>query len=214
MPWLAPCNTASNRIRKYLGNNLISSTDNTCVYPDLLHTFDVLRGNFVYKITPTLFQKGVSRPDYVRLSIVCMAISHRLNRTRDNLDSHTQCALGKTFLHYRGLIIRSLNEDVGEENKRTQDVVLAGIITLLLADVSIYSFTSKIYRIGILTLFFLYQGPGRQRTSSAMAPPRAPETNPASRWCSLNRRLRSCKVVTPMLRIVSYHRKHLLIPKV
>ncbi|KFX97817.1 hypothetical protein V490_02608 [Pseudogymnoascus sp. VKM F-3557] len=113
MPWLRPCNTASNRIGKYLGNNLISSTDNTCVYPDLLHTFDVLRGNFVYKITPTLFQKGVSRPDYVRLSI---------------------CALGKTFLHYRGLIIRSLNEDVGAENKRTQDVVLAGIITLLLAD--------------------------------------------------------------------------------
>ncbi|KFY13971.1 hypothetical protein V492_02933 [Pseudogymnoascus sp. VKM F-4246] len=107
---------------------------NTCVYPDLLHTFDVLRGTFVYKITPTLFQKGVSRPDYVRLSIVCMAISHRLNRTRDNLDSHTLCTLRKTFLHYRGLIISSLNNDVGAENKRTQDVVLAGIITLLLAD--------------------------------------------------------------------------------
>ncbi|THC87327.1 hypothetical protein EYZ11_013228 [Aspergillus tanneri] len=43
-------------------------------------------------------------------------------------------ALAKTFYYYRGLMIRSLNEDLSVVKKRTSDIVLAGILTLLFAD--------------------------------------------------------------------------------
>ncbi|RYC56717.1 hypothetical protein CHU98_g9497 [Xylaria longipes] len=43
--------------------------------------------------------------------------------------------LVESFYRYRGLAIRSLSEDIGVEDRRTGDVVIAGIVTLLLLDV-------------------------------------------------------------------------------
>jgi hypothetical protein len=65
--------------------------------------------------------------------LVCVTLSHRINRTRD---SHQAAALAETYYRYRGLIIRSLREDIDVEQKRTSDLVLAGIMTLLLTEVS------------------------------------------------------------------------------
>jgi hypothetical protein len=62
-----------------------------------------------------------------------MTLSHRMNRTRDDPCSNP---LAVTFFRYRGLVIRSLRSDIDRGHKRTGDVVLAGIITLLLIDVS------------------------------------------------------------------------------
>jgi hypothetical protein len=76
---------------------------------------------------------GYNRPDYIRLGIVCMSLSHRMNRTGSDPQSSI---LSKTFLRFRGLIIRSLSEDIKNDNKRMSDGVIAGILTLLLADVS------------------------------------------------------------------------------
>lgn len=73
------------------------------------------------------------RPDYVRLGMVCMALTHRMNQERDNPGLNT---LATTFFHFRGLIIRSLNQDIGVAHKRTSNLVIAGILTLLIADVS------------------------------------------------------------------------------
>ncbi|KAJ5329233.1 hypothetical protein N7452_009623 [Penicillium brevicompactum] len=42
--------------------------------------------------------------------------------------------LGKAFFRYRGLMIRSLNDDISIQDRRSDDVVLAGILTLMLAD--------------------------------------------------------------------------------
>jgi hypothetical protein len=56
-----------------------------------------------------------------------------MNQTRN--DPHSK-SLAVTFYRYRGLVICSLRSDINEGNKRTGDVVLAGIITLLLIDVS------------------------------------------------------------------------------
>lgn len=50
--------------------------------------------------------------------------------------------LGKAFFRYRGLMIRSLNDDINIQDRRSDDVVLAGILTLMLADVSIDCFQS------------------------------------------------------------------------
>lgn len=62
-----------------------------------------------------------------------MTLSHRINRTRDDPQ---YMALTAPFYHYRGLALRSLSEDISVEGKRASDVVIAGTISLLLADVS------------------------------------------------------------------------------
>ncbi|KAL5362946.1 fungal-specific transcription factor domain-containing protein, partial [Aspergillus floccosus] len=64
--------------------------------------------------------------------MVCMTLSHRMNRIRNDSVFNP---LAVTFFRYRGLVIRSLSSDIDEGHKRTGDVVLAGIITLLLVDV-------------------------------------------------------------------------------
>ncbi|PWY82120.1 hypothetical protein BO70DRAFT_362045, partial [Aspergillus heteromorphus CBS 117.55] len=85
----------------------------------------------IYRISPPLFQQGMAQPDYIRLIIVCMSLSHRVNHSRNDPRSAT---LVKSFLHYRGLIIRSLVEDLNLNHKRTSDHVIGGILTLLLVD--------------------------------------------------------------------------------
>lgn len=52
-----------------------------------------------------------------------------MNRTTNN-------ALAEPFYRYRGNAIRSLKETIDGKHQRTADVVIAGIITLLLIDVS------------------------------------------------------------------------------
>ena len=80
-----------------------------------------------------MFQNGMTRPDYVRLGLVCASLSHRMNQTREDPQSNS---LATTFFHYRGLIIRSLNEDIGVDHKRMSNLVVAGILTLVIVDVS------------------------------------------------------------------------------
>lgn len=75
-------------------------------------------------------------PDYLQFGMVCMILSHRINRTRSDLQSK---ALAEKFYLYWGLAVRSLSEHLDVEDRRTGDMVIAGILTLLLADVSRYS---------------------------------------------------------------------------
>lgn len=57
-----------------------------------------------------------------------------MNQMRNDPQSKS---LAVTFYRYRGLVIRSLRNDINQGHKRASDVVLAGIITLLLVDVSL-----------------------------------------------------------------------------
>ena len=65
-----------------------------------------------------------------------MTLNHRMNRlgTRSNL---RPTDLVERYYLYRGITIRSLSEQFNVENRRMSDVVIAGILTLLLADVSL-----------------------------------------------------------------------------
>ncbi|KAK3369816.1 C6 zinc finger domain-containing protein [Podospora didyma] len=108
---------------------------NTCIYQDLIPVQGLGPNSAIYTISPSQLEGGIVFPDYVRLSLVCMTLSHRVNRTRSDHDTYEQSGLlAETFYRYRGIIIRSLNEDINVESKRTSDAVLAGIISLLLAD--------------------------------------------------------------------------------
>ncbi|OIW28760.1 C6 zinc finger domain-containing protein [Coniochaeta ligniaria NRRL 30616] len=119
-------------LRSELSVLLEAMTDNTCIYQDLAPLHELGPNPTIYPILPVHVQSGTLFPDHIRLSIVCMTLSHRINRTRDV--GHSK-ALAESFYHYRGLAIRSLREDIDVEHKRTGDVVLAGIVSLLLSDV-------------------------------------------------------------------------------
>ncbi|OGM47901.1 hypothetical protein ABOM_002779 [Aspergillus bombycis] len=105
---------------------------NACIYPDLLHITRLGQNSAVYQITPPIFQMAIAaHPDHIRLVIVCMTLSHRMNRARNGPECH---ALARNFFHYRGQLIRSLSDDIKAEHKCMSDLVIAGILTLLLVD--------------------------------------------------------------------------------
>ncbi|KAI1736700.1 putative C6 finger domain protein [Xylaria scruposa] len=103
---------------------------NTCIYQDLIYIRELGPNPHIYPISPTHLRSII--PDYLRLGFLCMTLSHRINRDRHNLQSK---GLIESFYRYRGLAIRSLSEDINIEDRRTSDVIIAGIITLLLLDV-------------------------------------------------------------------------------
>ena len=67
--------------------------------------------------------------------MLCMALSHRMNRTRGSPWADHR-ALAERFYMYRGNAIRSLRESLNLESHCTDNIAIAGIVTLLLADVS------------------------------------------------------------------------------
>ena len=105
------------------------------MYPQLAVALRLGTNTNIYKLSPTVFHLGLTRPAHLQLSLICLTLSHRMNQTYPDPDSK---ALESTFYRYRGQVIRSLNEDLNKPYKRNSDVVLAGILTLLLVDVSSY----------------------------------------------------------------------------
>lgn len=67
--------------------------------------------------------------------MLCMALSHRMNRTRGSPWANHK-GLAERFYTYRGSAIHSLRECLNLESHCAADVAIAGIVTLLLADVS------------------------------------------------------------------------------
>lgn len=111
-----------------------SSADNACIYKDLLPIHAFGRNPHVYPITAAQLQVAAAEtPAYLQYGMVCMTLSHRLNTTRGGPQTK---ALAERFYMYWGLAVRSLNEHLSLEDRRTGDKVFAGILTLLLVDVS------------------------------------------------------------------------------
>jgi hypothetical protein len=75
----------------------------------------------------------MATPDYLQFGMICIALSHRINRTRG--DPQSKALAGKFYLYW-GLAARSLREHLETDAGHTDDIVIAGILTLLLADVS------------------------------------------------------------------------------
>lgn len=112
---------------------LMPVTVNSRVFPRIAPLLELGPNSAIYQISPKLFQNGMTRPEYMRLSVICLTLSHRMNQTRDSIYSNT---LAPTFFHYRGLVIRSLHEEIDVDYKRTSNLVVAGILTLIIIDVS------------------------------------------------------------------------------
>ncbi|BCR83211.1 uncharacterized protein ACHE_10613A [Aspergillus chevalieri] len=104
---------------------------NARIFPSVLPILELGSNSAIYQISPKLLQNGLARPDYVRLGLVCASLSHRMNQRRDDIHLNS---LAMTFFHYRGLIIRSLNDDIGVDHKRMSNLAVAGILTLIIVD--------------------------------------------------------------------------------
>ncbi|KAK1147251.1 hypothetical protein N8T08_001990 [Aspergillus melleus] len=100
----------SNGLTKELPTDLhvfVQATEyyNACIYPDLSHITRLGLNTAIYPITPEIVQMAMARhPDHIRMVIVCMTLSHRINRVRKEPGSQT---LVRDFFHYRGRLIRS-----------------------------------------------------------------------------------------------------------
>lgn len=112
----------------------LTDPDNTCIYRQLLPIQELGSNPYLHTITPTIFQRGTAMPDHLRLSFVCMTLSHRINQAHDDSQNRS---LARSFYHYRGLVLRSLTEELKLERRLGDDVAVAAIMVLLLLDVSL-----------------------------------------------------------------------------
>jgi hypothetical protein len=99
----------------------------------LVPIHDLGQNPYIYPLSTRHLQAAVLCPDYLKYGMLCMILSHKINRARSVLQPR---ALVEKFYLYWGLAVRSLNEYLNIEDRRAGDTVIAGILTLLLADVS------------------------------------------------------------------------------
>jgi hypothetical protein len=111
-------------------------SDNTCILEDLTPIHELGRHPYIHHVSPARLQEATSVPEFLRSGLICMTLNHRMNRL--GMDSNSGATdLAERYYTHWGITIRSLSEHFSVENLRTSDVVLAGILTLLLADVSL-----------------------------------------------------------------------------
>ncbi|KAL4802586.1 fungal-specific transcription factor domain-containing protein [Aspergillus unguis] len=105
---------------------------NEVIYP-ILASGVIANHPGIYKLQPVHIRAGIARPDFLTLDIVCVALNHRIHSSSNS--SYAQ-ALIPTYYHYRGQVLRSLNEGIRDEKfqKENLPVLVAGILALLLAD--------------------------------------------------------------------------------
>ncbi|KAK8054599.1 hypothetical protein PG994_009666 [Apiospora phragmitis] len=77
-------------------------------------------------------REAAAKPDHIRYGLFCTVLSHRINRSRGGIQMPD---LEERFFHYRGIAIRSLSEQLAEENNQRSDAILAGVMTVLLLEI-------------------------------------------------------------------------------
>ncbi|PTB41751.1 hypothetical protein M441DRAFT_68768 [Trichoderma asperellum CBS 433.97] len=105
---------------------------NSCIYKDLAPIHDFGHNPYLYQISATHIRAARLSPDYLKYGMLCMIMSHRINQTSNILQLKP---LTEKFYFYWGLAVRSLNDYLNREDKRAGDTIIAGILTLLLADI-------------------------------------------------------------------------------
>ncbi|KUJ09632.1 uncharacterized protein LY89DRAFT_701176 [Mollisia scopiformis] len=105
---------------------------NSCIYQDLLPIQELGPNPHIYPISATHLKVAATRPDYLLFGMICMTLSHRINRTRSESSSK---ALAQKFYLYWGLSVRSLNRRLDVKDGQLDDLVLVSVMTLLLTDV-------------------------------------------------------------------------------
>ncbi|KAL6823213.1 fungal-specific transcription factor domain-containing protein [Trichoderma camerunense] len=105
---------------------------NSCIYTDLIPLHELGYNPYVYPLSEKHLQAAVWCPDYLKYGMLCMILSHRINQIGSAIPPR---AMVQKFYHYWGVAVRSLNEYLNMDDRRLGDSVIAGILTLLLADI-------------------------------------------------------------------------------
>ncbi|WAO90298.1 Hypothetical protein NCS54_00772000 [Fusarium falciforme] len=105
---------------------------NSCIYRELAPIQELGNNPHIYQLSVMHIQRAANKPDYLNFGMLCMTLSHRINRTRNDPWSKP---LAEKFYLYWGLAVRSLNAQLDVQERQTSDLIMAGIMTLLLADV-------------------------------------------------------------------------------
>ncbi|OKL56122.1 hypothetical protein UA08_08707 [Talaromyces atroroseus] len=114
-------------------SDLVQATEyfNAYVGPSIQPVLEVVPEFGIPLISPAIFQKCLGCPSHIRHFMICTALGHRMNH------NGAQCnALERKYLHYRGLMIKSLRSDINVECTagRRGGYTIAGILALLLTD--------------------------------------------------------------------------------
>lgn len=110
--------------------------DNACIYKDFVPILELVQYPYIHQVWPSRLQTCLTvYPKYLQWSLACVALNHRMNRLETQDASHCK-ALANKFYEYRGIAICSLNKELSLADQHTSDMILAGILTLLLIDVS------------------------------------------------------------------------------
>lgn len=109
------------------------SAVNSCIYQDLKPELELGHNPHIYELTARMVQEASSAPQFLQHGMYCIVLSHRLNRTRESLPGK---ALNEKFYLHRGLAIRSLSNHLNARYDGIDEVIMAGILMLLLTDVS------------------------------------------------------------------------------
>ncbi|KAF2851948.1 hypothetical protein T440DRAFT_488564 [Plenodomus tracheiphilus IPT5] len=107
---------------------------NACILEDLTPMHEVGRHPYIHHISPARLKEATSVPEFLRSGLICMTLNHRMNQLGIGSSLGVTGLAERYYLHW-GITIRSLNKQLNVENKRTNDMVIAGILTILLADI-------------------------------------------------------------------------------
>ncbi|KAL7904286.1 fungal-specific transcription factor domain-containing protein [Trichoderma velutinum] len=105
---------------------------NSCIYRDMAPIHDLGPNPYLYQLSDKHLQAAVVSPDYLKYGMLCMILGHRINQMRSVVPPREMV---EKFYLYWGLAVQSVNEYLNMEDKRLGDTIIAGILTLLLADI-------------------------------------------------------------------------------
>ncbi|KAH7025168.1 uncharacterized protein B0I36DRAFT_166353 [Microdochium trichocladiopsis] len=104
---------------------------NTRIYTGLLPLTELISNPHVYPISDAMLDRAQTRPQYLQLGVVCMALGHYMAQLAD---ASKPAALIERFYTYRGMAIRALNSALDHDQKATHDILLIGVMSHLLLD--------------------------------------------------------------------------------
>lgn len=117
------------------------------LYKDFVPLLELVQYPYIHQVWPSRLQRGLTvYPKYLQWGLACVALNHQMSRLEEQ-DVSNLNALAKRFYEYRGIALCSLNNQLSLVDQRTSDMVLAGILTLLVVDVSSISYAGIFLRV-------------------------------------------------------------------
>lgn len=118
----------------------LTFADKTQIYPEMLPIEQMGMNVRLFALPPSHVSQELRRPDYVRFSLIAMALGHSIRRTTN---TDRQEAIAKSFWVNRGRVLNLLVDACQAQQNQPNDLFLAGVMNFLLTDVRIFDFVER-----------------------------------------------------------------------